>query len=221
MKLYKFLNTSINILLSSKCPGCNSYLISTDLPICPSCRNKLLKEGPPPPYSSKRIEKVWSCTKYIPLAKKCIAQFKYNNGQSLLPIFEEAISHTILTGKLFNNKIDLVIPVPIHSTKLFKRGYNQAEVLAKKVSKILNIPFCSSMLLKTKKTEPQTYLKRSSRIKNLKGSFLAVSGEKFTSKTVLLVDDVITTGATLEACGMELYKAGVNKIYGLTLARTL
>lgn len=221
MKLHKIINSSINLLLSVKCPGCGSSLPWGSFPICHACEAELLEELSTSVHYSKNIKKAWSCMDYTPLIRKCIKQFKYYNGRNMINIFEKILSGTITSDFISKNDVDLILPVPIHSSKLRDRGYNQAELIAETVSEILDLPFCSSVLLKTKKTHPQTHLKRKARLNNLKGSFLSVFPEKVASKTILLVDDVITTGATLETCGLELCKSGAKKVYGLTLARTL
>jgi len=100
--------------------------------------------------------------------------------------------------------IDLVIPVPLHKTKKASRGYNQSMLLADGISHILNIPAADDLLLRTRKTESQTNKTRAERVNNMADAFALKAGLKLTGKHILLCDDVLTTGATLEACARAL-----------------
>lgn len=114
--------------------------------------------------------------------------------------------------------IDLVTWVPIHPRKLKLRGYNQAELLAKALSFNLGLP-CMDLLSKKKETKPQSKLNREERLKNILGVFEPKPSIMVFGKRILLVDDVITTGATASECARVLKKMGAEKVYVLALAR--
>lgn len=110
-----------------------------------------------------------------------------------------------------------LVPVPLHKEKLFERGFNQSELLARELSKLLTIPITDKLLVKTKTTVSQAGLGRKERLKNVDNAFhVTISLKK--SDTIVLIDDVVTTGSTLSACAKALKKAGAGKVYGVTLA---
>jgi ComF family protein len=116
--------------------------------------------------------------------------------------------------------IDLIIPVPLAIARFQERGYNQAELLARPLALALGIQFSTNALVKIRETRPQVDLQSAERIKNVSGAF---RGEERIAnrRSILVVDDVATTGATLEACSAALISAGAARVYGLTLARAV
>ena len=103
--------------------------------------------------------------------------------------------------------VDVLIPLPLHKSKEHKRGYNQAAVLCEGVSSVLNKPVWKDVVIRPEQTETQTKKRRIERWQNMEGKFELVNSFAIENKHVLLIDDVVTTGATLEACGSELLKA--------------
>ncbi len=113
----------------------------------------------------------------------------------------------------------LIMPVPLHSKKLKKRGYNQAELLARALSEKNNLPLNTDSLIRQRNTPSQTEFGREGRLKNMHGAFVCAKPEIVKGKIILLVDDVATTGATLEGCAVALKEAGAKKVIAYTLAR--
>ena len=161
------------------------------------------------------------------LTKKLIYQFKYQPylkdlSKTLASILAE---HFILSGKNTDEiwapdeNPGILVPVPLDMKKLKLRGYNQAEELAKELSKIINIPVVSKNLIKTKPTNPQMELSKEEREKNLNNVFAIKNPEEFSGKKVFLVDDVYTTGSTMQECARVLRKAGAKQVWGIALAR--
>jgi len=152
--------------------------------------------------------------------KKCVHQFKYREKTQLINIFEKMFSN-LLTHDIFSTyEVQLVIPVPLHKKRLRSRGYNQSEIIAKKISKRYGIAISSGNLIKTRHTTAQMKLSKTLRIKNLINAFSVKNKAIIKGRKILLVDDVITTGATLNTCAHELLKAGAKEIFAFTLART-
>jgi len=162
------------------------------------------------------------------LTKKLIRQFKYQPylkdlAKTLASIL---IEHFVISGKNTNEiwKNAILIPVPLSKKKLKERGYNQSEELAKELSRALQIPVISDCLMKIKHTSPQMELKKEEREKNLKNAFAIKSGATsdvapLSGKKIFLVDDVYTTGSTMEECCLVLKNAGAKSVWGVTIAR--
>jgi len=161
------------------------------------------------------------------LTRKLIYQFKYQPylkdlAKTLAGIL---IEHFVLSGKntdeVWNNGI--LVPIPLDKKKIKIRGYNQSEELAKELSMVLQIPIISDVLIKTKSTKPQMELKKEEREKNLRGAFTIKNSTTDESilldKKVFLVDDVYTTGSTMEECATVLRDSGAKSVWGIALAR--
>ncbi len=139
----------------------------------------------------------------------------------MILVFDELIKKTYLKNKHSLNDIDIIVPVPINKHKKRLRGFNQAEILAQVLGNTLSLPVPSANLKKIKKTIPQAGLSKEKRINNLIKAFSIREPLLIKEKHILLVDDVMTTGATLDTCAKELLKAGAKSVTGFTLARTL
>lgn len=147
-----------------------------------------------------------------------IQNFKFRNNKFLGKPFAEYMADCYKSN---NYDCDLIVPVPVHITRLKERGYNQSEILAEHISKILNLPLDTTSLQKIKKTENQVDLDFKERKANLSGAFKVMDKSKIKGKKILLVDDVFTTGSTLDACCDVLFKAGAKAVFGLTLAHAV
>jgi len=117
--------------------------------------------------------------------------------------------------------VDLLIPVPLHHRRLRERGFNQALLLARILKKRYNKTLATRVLRRWRWTEPQVNLSEKARKNNVKGSFVISNHMTVKEKNILLLDDVYTTGATINECGRTLLKAGANEVYVLTLARSV
>lgn len=111
---------------------------------------------------------------------------------------------------------DVIIPVPIHKSRMRKRGYNQAQIIGKALSETLKIPMDINVLVREKKTEPQKKLSKSIRKKNVESAFKVTKNVVKYNK-IILVDDIYTTGATIDACAQVLKRAGVKKVYFISI----
>ena len=116
---------------------------------------------------------------------------------------------------------DVLVPVPLDAARFRERGYNQAELIARPLARILGIPFRSWLLVRTKPRPDKIRLTRRERWETVRGAYAAHKGAQVDKLRVLLVDDVFTTGATLDACSRALRQAGASRVVGLTVARAL
>ena len=139
-----------------------------------------------------------------------MAAVKYHNKREYLDFYARAAA--LRFGKQFRQAgIQVIVPVPVHASRLKARGFNQAAVLAEKLSAELGIPW-EELLIRVKKTDPQKSLGSAERLKNLRGAFEAEQ-EAGKWERVLLVDDIYTTGSTAEICSRALLKTGVKQVF--------
>lgn len=154
---------------------------------------------------------------YDDASKGLVLRFKHADHLHLAPALGAWI---IRAGTPFWEKTDVIAPVPLHRWRLMRRRYNQAALLAKEAGKKTKVPVVVDLLSRVRATESQGHKNKQERIDNLKGAFALKIGYDVAGKTVTLIDDVMTTGATAEACAKTLKKQGASKVYVVTLART-
>lgn len=123
-----------------------------------------------------------------------------------------------LKEKLQSWNCDIIIPVPLHPVKRAERGYNQSDFIAKGISSILKIPVSTKILKRKRFTQSQTTMTLTERKENIEGAFSLRNGVSVTGKKIILLDDVITTGATISECGRVLLNAGAEKVFALSAA---
>ncbi len=170
------------------------------------------------------LSKIQAVGLYEGTLREAIHLFKYEKKKSLAkPLGDLLIKHLEETcpraGKEGGlEKIDFVIPVPLHSKKLREREFNQSGLLARLVGRHFRKPVLEGNLIRKKTTTPQFELDRKERLKNVKGAFAIKRREEVKGKNLLLIDDVRTTGATLKECHKVLRRAGAKEIHMLTLA---
>jgi competence protein ComFC len=155
------------------------------------------------------------------LIKNLIQKFKYQPFVKELaqPLTSLIITHFQLLDKKPNFSDFILIPVPLEKRKLKSRGFNQTEEIGKKLSKFLKIPLLNNVLAKIKETPPQVDLSDEERKENIKGVFVVRNGGLIKYRKILLVDDIYTTGSTLEECAKVLKEAGVKENIGIVVAR--
>ena len=139
-----------------------------------------------------------------------------------------AMLGVILKNDSLIHEVDALIPVPLYPVKKRERGYNQSEILAQEVSNYTEIPLLADVLFQTRPTKPQKSFmlekfsyeeRRKQRKLNVKNAFRSKADEQIKGKKLVLIDDVCTTGATLDECAKELYQVGANEVYVLVVAR--
>lgn len=164
------------------------------------------------------FSKARGVTKYSGVIRQAIHFWKYSFKEDLKFPLTRMMEQFILTGHDFDS-VDMVIPVPLHPIKLREREFNQAEYLAEPVSALLKIPLITEVLYRTRYTRPQMELSAEQRLENVKGLFAVRNSQTVQNKKILLVDDVMTTGATVNACSKVLREAGCADVNVLVLAR--
>jgi len=165
------------------------------------------------------FDKMRSVYLYRDQLRSLILRFKYSNRTFLAKDFALAMCKTIKSHS-FYSEADFIIPVPINIVRRIKRGYNQTELLANEISLETNIPVLNGVLFRTKITKPQFKLSKFERRENIRNSFFVQNNSSvIKGKTILLVDDIVTTSATVSSCSLVLKTAGARKVYVLTLAR--
>lgn len=155
------------------------------------------------------------------LVKNLIRKFKYepcikNLSENLALLI---ITHFNLIQKSFGGQDYILIPIPLAKRRLRRRGFNQSEEIAKKLSENLEIPVAGGCLLKIKETSLQMELSKEMRMENIKGVFAVENAKIIKGKKILLVDDVYTTGSTMEECAKILKASGAKEVWGVTVAR--
>jgi ComF family protein len=155
-------------------------------------------------------------TFYLHSMGESLQYFKYKNAKEYADYY---IRELIGQYGVWLRQIqaDAIVPVPIHWTRKRRRGYNQAKILSDKLSKILDVPVLDGYLKRIHRTSPQKGLGRQQRTKNLMEAFAVTRALPKSMKTVLLIDDIYTTGATMEVCSRRLKQAGVEKVYCVSI----
>jgi ComF family protein len=146
--------------------------------------------------------------------RSVIHDLKYHNHQAISTVLATMLADAYRRYAL---AVDVLIPVPLHPSRLKERGYNQSELLARRLGNLLHLPVSTTILHRTKKTASQVTLGVDERRKNVADAFC--SAQTILHQKILLVDDVCTTGSTLDACAMALKAGGAASVWGLTVAR--
>lgn len=158
-----------------------------------------------------------SIFKFEENSKSLVHNFKYHDKTYLSKFFANLLHNKY---QKIISKADMITCVPMHKFKRIFRLYNHAFILAKDLAKISNKAFEPDIITKTRSTKSQTYLSKTARKENIKGSFALNNLQKVKGKRVLLIDDVITTGETINTCSRELKKAGAKEVVVLSIAKT-
>lgn len=200
------------------CGGCAAKIQYIKPPTCRKCGKQLYDEGKIYCSDCMRREHVFdygfALYDYQSM-KKSVYRFKYGHRGEYAQFYARDIYRN-LRQEICAMDADAFIPVPLHRTRQDKRGYNQAELLARELSRLFGVPTRTDIVKRTKKTLPQKQLNAISRQNNLKKAFNIGSDVVKLNKTII-IDDIYTTGSTLDAVASELKRHGVGKIYFITL----
>lgn len=204
-----------NLQNSRICPDCQEQLPYLQPPYCLKCGKEVAKEEQEYCYDCmklpKHFKKGYPLLRYQGDCRKGMEAFKYHNRREYAQIYGELLAEHY--GAEFQSLVlDAILPVPVHPHKKRMRGYNQAELLAKELSRRIGLPYYPDYLLRVVDTVPQKELNDRQRLRNLKNAFVLKENHVELRK-VLLVDDIYTTGATIEACTDILIEQGVEEVY--------
>jgi len=217
----------LNLLFPRVCNGCKSMLSKGEELICINCRHKLPLLCHHKTNNSAMKDLFYGrfpieqATALLQFQKRGITQellhnLKYRKQKDLSSFFGKWLGEELAQQELYNN-IDIIIPVPLHKQKLRKRGYNQVEGFGKEIAKALKVPYNDKILLKITKTGSQVFKQRLTRFQT-EEIFTIKQKELLKNKHILLVDDIVTTGATLENCALHLLKDTNAKLSIATIA---
>jgi competence protein ComFC len=208
----------INLFYPLHCLGCNKQLDAlNEYRLCNQCIASIKPNAMPPFELDTPSVMAYSACLYEGTLKELIHSFKYKSKIALVDIFAELmIGHIKDNPEIIN--VNLVTTVPLHKTRLREREFNQSLIIADNIAKEFDLPV-KNILEKTKKTGYQNELPRSERLTNLKNAFAICTATDIKGRDILLIDDVITTGATLNECADVLFSGGAKNVTCFTLAR--
>ncbi|MDO5293288.1 MAG: ComF family protein [bacterium] len=234
MGLYKNI---IGLIYPQRCPICEKIVLPKGAFICSECYDKLQWVNAPycmkcgKPIASNYKEYCYDCENknfhyeygygmwiYDENLRRSIVGFKYKNRREYADFYiQQLVLH--YREKINRMQVDVIAPVPVHKKRYRQRGYNQAAILAEGLGRELGYPVEDELLVRCKYTAPQKTLNDKERFLNLEKAF-KVNRKKiseYVGKKVLLVDDIYTTGSTIEACTNVLLQAGAAKVYYISL----
>ena len=220
----------LHLFLPHQCAGCGSDIMSRQQVLCLSCMQRL-------PlthfhrHANNPVEKIfWGRLPLMGAAsllyfskdsilQKIVHQFKYNGHKELGLFIGRKMGEALAQAGRFE-RVDALVPLPLYATRERKRGYNQAGILCQGMAEVLGLPVLPNSICRRSMSDTQTRKNRIERWQNMQGRFELLRAHELRGKHIVLVDDVITTGATLEACGQELLRAGDVRLSIMTMAYT-
>ena len=220
----------IRLFYPNLCMVCHNDLASNESVICTAC----LYHIPRTKYwldSENAVAKIFWGRAFVQNAcsffffakgsryRKLLHHLKYNGKKEVGFILGKEFGNELKRVESYQN-IDFIVPVPLHPKRLRQRGYNQAEEIAKGLNESMGIPISANNLIRSGYTETQTRKSRTQRVENVSRAFRLVNPSDFEGKHILIVDDIVTTGATLEECATTVLQAENSKVSIVTLAYT-
>jgi ComF family protein len=192
-------------LLPPLCPGCSRPQASGI--ICPTCRQRKTDlDGIRSPY---RFEGV---------IRKAIHQLKYQNLRAISACLAQLLADYHIAAPLPG---DALVSVPLHPKRLRERGYNQSSLLARELSRRIDLPVTEDCLIRVRQAQPQVRASDVDQRRSNVADAFACRGEKLIDRRIILIDDVCTSGATLDSCATALKRSGAASVWALTLAREI
>lgn len=214
----------IRLLFPSVCAACERLLELEEQSLCILCGAQLEKTKLLPSEEKIRLglahpDEGWALFRYEGIVKDLLHLIKFERRRNLLNLFDKALAcfaqrRTPLT------ELDCIVPIPLDFSRRLTREFNQSGLLARKLHRLTGLPVETRLLIKTRSTSAQSLLGREAREMNLKGAFRVSHPGRVRGRSVLLVDDIFTTGATVEEAARTLKAQGASRVAYLTLART-
>jgi len=216
-------NRIINLIYPPDCIFCRQILrYDAAVQICDTCYRDLPFSGEELLAASQEdgdhyCDGVVSVFEYTGVVKESLIRFKFYNEPGYYRTYAELIAEK-LTRMVDVGQYHMLLSVPLHKHKEISRGYNQAYLISRELSRKLKLPERSRLIKRCRYTEAQSLLDKEKRSRNVKGAFAVISPDRIAGKSILLVDDILTTGSTLEECGRVLKNAGAAKITAVVVA---
>jgi len=219
--IVSFLKAACSLFLPPLCLGCEKHLEMDEKWVCKTCFLELVGNSTVAIRlfrASGQDLQVRYVTEYTPLVARLITSFKYCDRPGLVELLS-LLLFSRLKGFLTGNM--LLAPVPMHAAKLRERGYNQSELLCSRVSGLTGLAFRPDVLIKRAQTPSQVKLERHRRVRNLHGKLEANPHAPIEGRHIVIIDDVVTTGATLQECARALLARGARKVSACVVASSL
>ncbi|MDR6942847.1 ComF family protein [Mucilaginibacter pocheonensis] len=229
MKLLRgYLADFVSLLFPELCPACQASLVANEHIICSDCRYNLPYTNfhlqpdnivAQQFYGKINVDAAYALYYFTKGGKvqNLMHHFKYKGMQEIGVLLGNVAGTQLMENPVFNT-VDFIIPVPLHKSRLKERGYNQSTCFADGLAPKLNAMVDDNNLQRIVATATQTHKSRFARFENMREVFMIKYPERLENKHVLLVDDIVTTGSTLEACGIELLKIPGLKLSIATIA---
>lgn len=239
----KIFNRIVNFVFPAQCIICKTFIENND-GICFECLNEIEFISDPkcaycgypfeikfPESGKNKLYVCPRCLKSKPKFDKCVSVVRYNDASKkiILPFkHADKTNYAKIMGRMmastvspFIEKVDFIVPVPIHLKRMLKRKYNQSALLSNVISSITGKPALFNTLIRTSFKESQGHLSIKDRKLNVSGAFSVKNPFKIKGKNILIIDDVFTTGATINECAKVLKSAGARRIFVVTFARVV
>jgi ComF family protein len=231
IRVKTILNDFAHLFFPHICAGCGTDILNQESQLCLRCIDQLpvtnfhLHSGNPVEKNFWGRIPVTHATAYChftgeSLIQHLLHQLKYKGNKELGYFLGRMMGNTLRLSNHFN-EVDALIPLPLFAAREKKRGYNQAGILCDGMAQVMRLPVIKDAVIRLSATETQTHKNRVERWQNMEGRFQLATSSAISDKHLLLIDDVVTTGATLEACGQELLQAKNIRLSIATLAYTV
>lgn len=185
--------------------------------LCSKCKLKIknLLKLNTAQYKDKYFNSHTYLFKYEEGIRDKLLKYKFRDYSYLYKFFSEII----INNCNLKNNYDIILPVPIHKKRKAKRGYNQSELIAEEIAKNINVEYSNNVLIKTRDTVPQSTLNQHQRMSNVLGIYEVINSQIIVNKNILLIDDIYTTGSTVNECSKVLKQNGAKLVDVLTIAK--
>lgn len=209
----------------SVCIRCREAAPLINGPLCPRCGLEFTSPDTDSHLCGICLTRRWhwtlhrSCGWYDGTLKLAIHHLKFSGDHTVLPYLGDLL-YQVFLRECVSVPVDMLVPIPLHRRRLRQRGFNQSLLLARLLSRRTGIPVEPRILRKTRETAPQTSLTASERRANLRGAFTVADARATASRSILVIDDVYTTGTTINECSKILLNSGASRVAALTVART-
>lgn len=193
-----------------------AYKCTDEIGVCHECLELFHRCAPASPYPGKdNINYIISAFEYTGNIRDMFLKYKFDSCRAYAPLFAMLMEDCLKSYDMWND-FDFIVPVPLHPKRFKERGYNQSELIASDISSIINVPLRTDILSRIKYAEKQSLVHGYKKLHNVKNAFSCT--EHIDGKSIILFDDICTTGLTLRACAKVLHDAGAKNICALTFA---